>query len=156
MRIPTSILAIAVLALTPFAALAESGVITLESAHSAKETKQRLEAGVEGRGLKVFGSLNHAEAAAEYDQSMPYSTVVVFGNPKAGTPNFLAAPTLAIDLPLKALIWEDADGNVFLTYNSAAYIHGELFERHGRDYKEENTKRLEGALATIMQEAAGN
>jgi len=62
---------------------------------------------------------------------MPASTVVIFGNPKAGTPNFVKKPTLAIDLPLKMLVWDDASGKTFVTYNTAEYVLGTQFARHG-------------------------
>ena len=65
----------------------------------------------------VFALLDHAAAAKEFGLSMPYSTVVVFGNPKLGTPNFVQNPPLAIDLPLKALVWEDENGQAWLSYN---------------------------------------
>jgi len=79
---------------------------------------------------------------------MPPSTVVIFGNPKSGTPNFLKKPTLAIDLPLKILVWQDDAGKTFVTYNSGSYVLGTLFERHGLkpppQVIEEQEKMLEG------------
>ena len=82
------------------------------------ETTKRLEDAIKSLGFVVFGRLDHAAGAKSMGLSMPYSTVVVFGNPKLGTPNFIKNPPLAIDLPLKALVWEDKDGKVWLSYNS--------------------------------------
>jgi len=112
-------------------AIAGEGAITSQSAFSAVETVERFEAAIKKRGFQVFAKLDHAAAAKGVGLSMPYSTVVVFGDPKLGTPNFIESPELAIDLPLKALIWEDQDGKVFLTYNSGTYLYKTIYARHG-------------------------
>jgi len=84
---------------------------------------------------------------------MPRSTVIVFGNPRAGTPVFIKTPTVAIDLPLKAMVWEDANGKVFLSYNSAEYLFGTIYVRHGALYEKEAVVKIEGALRAIADEA---
>lgn len=139
----------------PVATLAEDGLITQSSANSAEDTTNKLEAAIEGAGFKVFARLDHAAAAAEAGLEMPYSTVVVFGNPKLGTPAFLQTPALAIDLPLKALVWEDAEGNVFVSYNSSTYMFETIYERHGQPYPPEMIDRLGGAMAKMVGASTG-
>lgn len=138
-----------VLAAVP-AGAAQNGLITLASNHSAADTLQRLESEVTSRGFAVFGKLDHAAAAAEAELEMPFSTVLVFGNPKLGTPGFLEQPTLAIDLPIKALVWEDADGAVSVSYNSAAYLFDTIYARHGASFPPPAPGNVEGALAAIV------
>ena len=84
---------------------------------------------------------------------MPRSTVVVFGKPLLGTPIFIRTPTVAIDLPLKALVWEDSTGNVFLSYNSAEFVLGPVYARHGIQAPNAAGDQLENALASIAQDA---
>ncbi len=153
-RLP--LLAAALWAFAAPPALAVDGVLTLDSAHSGAATVERLSDAIEARGFKVFATLDHAAAAAEADLEMPFSTVVVFGNPKLGTPAFVQTPRLALDLPLKALVWEDAEGDAFVSYNSSAYMYGTIYERHGQPYPEAMVGRLEQGLAGMMQEAAGD
>jgi uncharacterized protein (DUF302 family) len=148
------LIAVAVLYL-PAQAQAESGVLTLESAHSGPETVERLEAAIKERDFVVFARLDHAAAAKAAGLEMPFSTVVVFGNPKLGTPAFVETPELAIDLPLKALVWADEDGAVSLSYNSSAYMFETIYKRHGQPYPPQMVERLEGGLADMMGAAAG-
>jgi uncharacterized protein (DUF302 family) len=100
----------------------------------------------------VFGRLDHAAAAKESGLSMPYSTVVVFGNPKLGTPNFIENPQLAIDLPLKALVWEDKQGKVWLSYNSSKYLYETIYARHGQRYPAEQVIRFENFQGSLIDE----
>jgi uncharacterized protein (DUF302 family) len=99
-----------------------AGMVHLRSRHSVAETLRRLESAVTGHGLKIFGRIDHSGEAERAGLEMRPTQVLIFGNPKAGTPLMVAAPTLAIDLPLKALVWEDADGAVWLSYNSPEYL----------------------------------
>jgi uncharacterized protein (DUF302 family) len=94
-------------------------------------TIDRFEAAVKKRGFMVFARLDHAAAAESVGLKMPRATVIVFGNPRLGTPGFIKTPTLAIDLPLKVMVWEDANGKVWLSYNLAEYLHGTIYVRHG-------------------------
>ena len=96
------------------------GLVTKPSRYAAKE-----------RGFMIFARLDHAAAAESFGLKMPKSTVLVFGNPRLGTPVFLKHPTLAIDLPLKALVWDDARGKTSLSYNSAQYLLVTIYGRHG-------------------------
>ena len=135
------------------AAPANDGLITKPSAHSAADTLDRLEAALKERGYVVFARLDHAAAATSVGLKMPASTVLVFGNPKAGTPAMLKKPTVAIDLPLKALVWEDAAGKVMLTYNSAAYLQGTIFPRHGLPTNPKGQEELEKVLGAVTDAA---
>jgi uncharacterized protein (DUF302 family) len=148
-----SIVFAAILFLAPAAAAADSGVITKPSAHSANETLNRFAAAVKKRGFMVFTTLDHAAAAKSRGLTMPFSTVVVFGNPKLGTPNFIKTPPLAIDLPFKALVWQDKGGKVWLSYNSGNYVHKSLYARHGAPYNPKVTVKLTKGLAAIANEA---
>lgn len=104
-----------------------NGMIHLESAHSFAETLERLESTLRARGIAEFARIDHSGEAAKAGLKMHPTQLVIFGSPKAGTPLMVAAPTLAIDLPLKALVWEDAGGKVWLSYNTAEYLK----QRHG-------------------------
>lgn len=103
------------------------GLLTVKSAYSAPESVQRIQTALQEKGMKVFTVIDHQQAATEAQLTMPAASVIVFGNPKAGTPMMQKHPTLAIDLPLKVLVWEDGKGNVFASLNRAEY----LGKRHG-------------------------
>jgi uncharacterized protein (DUF302 family) len=113
----------------------------------------KLEAAVKKRGFIVFARLDHTAGAESVGLKMPRSTVIVFGNPRAGTPVFIKTPTVAIDLPLKALVWEDANRKVFVSYNSAEYLFGTIYARHGAPHDKEAVGKIEGALKAISDEA---
>jgi uncharacterized protein (DUF302 family) len=132
---------------------AVEGLITKPSAYPAAATLDRLEAALKERGFIIFARLDHAAAAESVGLKMPQSTVLVFGNPRIGTPVFLKHPTLAIDLPLKALIWEDADGKVWLSYNSAQYLLMTIYGRHGAPTNPEAITRIESVLAAATDAA---
>jgi uncharacterized protein (DUF302 family) len=100
---------------------ADGGLITKPSKYSAKETVARFEAAVKQReaaGFIVFTEIDHADAAKKFGLNLRPRTVIIFGNPKGGTPAMVKTPLLAIDLPPKALVWEDDEGKVWLSYNS--------------------------------------
>src|ERR1700674_2006817 len=100
----------------------ENGLIHVSSPRSVPETLKKLEAILAARGLKVFALVDHSGEAEKAGLKMRPTQLLIFGSPKAGTPLMVAAPTVAIDLPLKALVWEDADGKVWLSYNSPDYL----------------------------------
>lgn len=106
------------------------GLITKQSNYSMTETIKRFEDAVKANGGTVFTKIDHAAAAAKAGIALPGRTVIVFGNPKGGTPLMQQAPTLAIDLPSKALVWEDDKGVVWLTYNSGEYMESVIYARH--------------------------
>jgi uncharacterized protein (DUF302 family) len=105
----------------------EQGLVTVPSRYSVSETLQRLQALINDKGLKVFTVIDHSGEAEKVGLSLPPTQLVIFGSPKAGTPVMLAAPTAAIDLPLKVLIWQDESGKAWATFNSPDY----LAQRHG-------------------------
>ena len=108
------------------------GIVRKPSSRSVAETLVRLETILKARGIQVFARIDHAGEAARVGLSMPPTQVLIFGNPRAGTPVMLAAPTAAIDLPLKVLAWEDAVGKVWLGYIDPSY----LAHRHGLEEKQ--------------------
>ncbi len=102
--------------------LPDNGMVHLLSPYSVPETVDRLEKLIVQKGLTVFGRIDHSGAAAAVGLAMPPAQVLIFGSPKSGTPLMVAAPTSAIDLPLKVLAWEDAEGQIRLSFNSADYL----------------------------------
>ena len=104
-----------------------NGLVTRRSRYAFDETLRRLRSAIEAKGASVFAVIDHAAAAAQAGLTMPPTQVLIFGSPKAGTPLMLAAPSLAIDLPLKILVSEDLGGAVWMSCNSAEYLAG----RHG-------------------------
>ena len=103
------------------------GLIHLPSQHSVDDIVQRLEALLSEKNIKLFAVVDHSGEAEKAGLQMLPTKLLIFGNPKAGTPLMLAAPSIAIDLPLKILVWEDSQGKVWVSYNSPAYLQ----ERHG-------------------------
>jgi uncharacterized protein (DUF302 family) len=102
--------------------LPDNGVIHLDSPYSVPETVDRVLKQLSERGLTLFSRIDHSAGAAAVGLEMPPTELLIFGSAKAGTPLMLAAPTLAIDLPLKALAWQDKEGKVRLSFNSAEYL----------------------------------
>ena len=103
------------------------GIVELHSHHSVEDTLQRLQDLLRGRGIKIFDVVDHSGEAESAGLTMPPTKLVLFGSPKAGTPLMLAAPSTAIDLPLKILVRQDAAGQVWVAYNTPAYLRA----RHG-------------------------
>ena len=102
------------------------GLIDIPSNHSADQTVERLKGILQTKGITLFALVDHSGEAAKAGLEMRPTKLLVFGNPKGGTPVMLAAPSSAIDLPLKILVWEDAQGKVWITYNNPSYLQ----ERH--------------------------
>ena len=103
-----------------------SGLIDIRSSHSVDETVEKLKGILQAKGIALFALVDHSGAAIKAGMKMRPTKLLIFGNPKAGTPVMVAAPSSAIDPPLKILISEDAQGKVWVTYNSLAYLQ----ERH--------------------------
>jgi uncharacterized protein (DUF302 family) len=120
-------------------------IISRPSKYSVPETLQRLETILTAMHIKIFALIDHSGEAEQTGLKMPPTQLLIFGNPKGGTPVMLAAPTSAIDLPLKALAWQDAQGQVWLSYNDPAYIQ----RRFG--LSAEVMKPLAGLSAVIEQ-----
>jgi uncharacterized protein (DUF302 family) len=106
--------------------LPDNGMVHLSSPYTVTETLARLETIVQTKGLAILARIDHSGDAAKAGLQMPPAKLLIFGNAKSGTPLMIASPSVAIDLPLKALIWQDDDGKVWLSYNSPEY----LMERH--------------------------
>jgi len=123
----------------------DNGLTQVASRYSVNETVERLQTAFAEKGLKVFSIVDHSGEAEKVGLKMRPTKVVIFGSPKAGTPLMVAAPSLAIDLPLKALAAEDAVGKVWVTYNSPEYLQ----QRHG--VPAELIKNLAGAGALIAK-----
>jgi uncharacterized protein (DUF302 family) len=125
------------------------GFVSKASRYSVPETVDRLVAVLQSKGMTVFTRIDHAAEAEKVGLKMRPTQLLIFGNPKGGTPLMVAAPTLGIDLPFKALVWEDAGGKVWLGYNSPSYLK----VRHGIEGKDEALKALAGALDGMTEKA---
>lgn len=131
------------------AAGAAEGLIAVQSPYSVKETVDRFESAAKSRGINVFLRLDHAEGARKIGKNLRPTELLVFGNPQGGTPLMECAQSAGIDLPLKALAWQDATGNVWLAYNDPNY----LASRHGADNCGPVVENLSKALGGLTQEA---
>jgi uncharacterized protein (DUF302 family) len=130
----------------------EDGLVTTRSAHSVPETIERLVSAVTSRGMTVFARVDHAAGAAKVGLELRPTMVVLFGNPMGGTPLMQDRQTAGIDLPVKALAWEDGDGAVWLTYNDPRW----LARRHGlRAASAAAVATMDAGLAAVTGEAAG-
>jgi uncharacterized protein (DUF302 family) len=130
--------------------MAADGLITLQSHYEPRETMQRLEAAVKGKGMTVFAHIDHSAAAAEVGLTLRPTDLLIFGSPKGGTPLMQSVQTIGIDLPLKALVWQDDKGTTWLSYNDPAW----LVERHGGAPSTEAAVRAAaGALKAVAMEA---
>jgi uncharacterized protein (DUF302 family) len=128
-------------------AASNSGIVTIPSAHSVDQTVGKLEDLLRAKGITLFALVDHSGEAAKAGMEMPNTKLLIFGSPKAGTPVMLASPSIALDLPMKILVSEDAAGYALLSYNSAQF----LAERHG--VPPELMKNL-AAIEGIATEAA--
>ena len=143
---------IAIVCLTGVSAMAADGLITVQSSYGPKETMERLEAEVKAKGLTVFAHVDHAAGAVAAGLPLQPTDLLIFGNARGGTPLMRAAQTIGIDLPLKALAFEDAAGKVWLTYNDPAW----LAARHGlADNGGAVARTLATALDALSKHAAG-
>ena len=109
------------------ATAANNGIVNLASNHSVDQTVEKLTSLLQAKGVTLFALVDHSGEAEKVGMKMPPTKLLIFGSPKAGTPLMQAAPSIAIDLPLKVLVWEDAGGKVWLSYNSPEYLE----QRHG-------------------------
>jgi uncharacterized protein (DUF302 family) len=98
------------------------GIVSVASHHGVDATVEKLKGILDAKGVKVFALIDHSGEAEKAGMRMRNTKLLIFGNPKGGTPLMLASPTAALDLPLKILVWEDAGGKVWLTYNSVEFI----------------------------------
>jgi uncharacterized protein (DUF302 family) len=127
----------------------DHGLIHLRSNYPITETVRRIESLLAAKGIKIFSRIDHSGEAEKAGLTMRPTQLLIFGSPKAGTPLMIASPSVAIDLPLKALIWEDNEGKVWISCNSPEYLQ----QRH--NIPAELMKNIAG-LGSLLQQAAGS
>jgi uncharacterized protein (DUF302 family) len=133
--------------------MAADGLTTVPSSYGPTETMNRLEAEVKARGMTVFARVDHAAGAKEVGLSLRPTEVLIFGNAKGGTPLMQSIQTIGIDLPLKALVWQDVSGATWLSYNDPTW----LATRHGLGHKvEANARALSAALGALAKSATAS
>jgi uncharacterized protein (DUF302 family) len=125
------------------------GLTTIKSMRGPQDTMSRLEAAVKAKGMTVFARIDHAAGASSVGMSLNPTEVLIFGNARGGTPLMQAGQTIGIDLPLKALVWQDASGETWLSYNDPAWIAA----RHGLSDKETVIANLAAALDSVTSAA---
>ena len=130
--------------------MAAEGMITIESRYGPEETMNRFEAEVRARGMTVFAHVDHAAGAAAVGLSLRPTELLIFGNAATGTPLMQSAQTLGIDLPLKALVWQDASGTAWLSYNDPAF----LARRHALEAADNTTINAMSAALKAMASKA--
>jgi uncharacterized protein (DUF302 family) len=100
----------------------ENGIVTIPGHQSVDQTVQKFEEILKAKGVKLFALIDHSGEAEKAGMQMRPTKLLIFGNPKAGTPLMIASPSIAIDLPLKILVWEDADGKTQISFNASDYL----------------------------------
>ena len=130
-------------------AMAQGGLISVKSSHDVATTVSRLESALMEKGITVFARIDHAQGAQRIGQVLNPTVLIIFGNPALGTPLIQRSRTIGIDLPLKALIWEDRAGDVWFTYNSPDY----LVRRHGITEMDDLVQKMETALSNFAMAA---
>jgi uncharacterized protein (DUF302 family) len=126
------------------------GLTTMPSRFGPKETMDRLEAEIRANGMEVFARIDHAAGAAKVGMTLAPTELIIFGNPRGGTPLMQSVQTVGIDLPLKALVWQDASGKTWLSYNEASWIA----QRHGIHNAQAVLNKMADVLRTISRQAA--
>ena len=133
----------------PLAYAADNGLITLKSPYSVEQTLDRFEQALKAKGMTVFTRIDHAKGAAGVDLKLRPTTVLIFGNPKIGTLLMQSQQTAGIDLPLKLLAWQDADGQVWIAYNDPGYIA----ERHNITDRDPVIAKMRKAMSNFTAQA---
>ena len=132
--------------------MAADGLITIPSSYGAKNTADRLDATIKARGMTVFARIDHAAGAAEAGLSLRPTELLVFGNAKGGTPLMQSNQMIGIDLPLKALVWQDETGKIWLSYNDPSW----LAKRHELgSHLDPPVSAMIAGVSAIAREAAG-
>lgn len=147
MRLTAAAIAAGSFTLASTQTLAQTGLVTVESPYTVEETVARLEAVLTEKGLRIFGLVDHAAGATSINAELPPTQVMIFGNPATGTPLMQCAPSMAIDLPLKMLVW-DADGQTQMAYNEMSFLQ----ERHEIEGCDEAIGNIAAALDGIVTE----
>lgn len=145
----SALVALLALGLIAGSATAAEGLVSIKSPHPVKETMDRFQELVKAKGLNVFLRVDHAAGALKAGKTLRPTELLIFGNPQGGTPLMECAQTTGIDLPLKALAWQEAAGQVWLSYNDPQY----LVDRHGAKDCATVAQNLRKALAGLAQEA---
>jgi uncharacterized protein (DUF302 family) len=127
------------------------GLTTIQSRFGPNETMDRLEAEIRSKGLTIFAQIDHAAGAAEVGLTLKPTNLIIFGNARGGTPLMQAAQTVGIDLPLKALVWEDAAGETWISYNKPNWIA----QRHGVADAQPVVNKMTDLLSAVSTTAAG-
>lgn len=130
---------------------ADDLLVTKKSNASVSETLDRLTKALESKGIKIFARVDHAAGAKGVDLELPPTELLIFGNPKLGTPLMQSNRAIAIDLPMKALAWQDKDGTVYLSYTAP----DALKDRHDIDDRDEVFGKMTKALGALTDKAAG-
>lgn len=138
--------------LAPAIAVGDDGLVSKKSKYSASETLDRLTKALKKKGINVFARVNHKNNAEGVKLSLRPTELLIFGNPKLGTHFFTSNQTAGIDLPMKALAWEDAKGQVWLTYNDPNYIA----KRHNIGDRDKIATKMSNALDKLSSAATGN
>jgi uncharacterized protein (DUF302 family) len=125
------------------------GLTSIRSRFGPKETMDRLQAEIRAQGMTVFARIDHAAGAAEVGLTLPPTELIIFGNARGGTPLMQSVQTVGIDLPLKALVWEDAAGKTWLSYNEPGWIA----QRHSVANAEQVVSKMAAALSAISRKA---
>jgi uncharacterized protein (DUF302 family) len=134
-------------------AMAADGLTTIRSSYGPKETMDRLEAAVKAKDLNVFARIDHAAGAAKVGLSLRPTELLIFGNAKGGTPLMQIDQTVGIDLPLKAIVWQDASGDTWLSYNDPSWIA----KRHGLGHEADAaTNAMSAALNALARTATAS
>src|SRR4030088_540289 len=128
------------------------GLTSIGSNFGPKETMERLEAEIRAQGMKVFARIDHAAGAAEAGLKLPPTDLIVFGNARGGTPLMQSIQTVGVDLPLKALVWEDASGTTWLSYNEPSWIA----QRHNIPNAEPIVSKMTASISAMSGKATGN
>ena len=144
-----SILIFVFSSLVTVSAHAVDGLINVQSAHDVKTTADKLENVLNNKGMTVFKRIDHAAGAERVGQNLRPTELIIFGNPKIGSKLMKCSQSIAIDLPQKALIWQDVNGDVWLSYNEPNYLAG----RHKTSGCEKVFTKIAGALAKFAQKA---
>ncbi|MDX8404062.1 MAG: DUF302 domain-containing protein [Mariprofundaceae bacterium] len=129
--------------------MADESLINIKSSHDVKTTANRFENILKVKGMTLFIRINHAKGAGKIGESLRPTELIIFGNPKVGTPLMQCSQSIAIDLPQKALIWEDQTGDVWFSYNNPKY----LVKRHAVKGCEKTINKIEHALANFAKSA---
>ena len=130
-------------------AYADSGLVSVKSAHSVKTTADRLESLLKSKGMRVFNRIDHAGGANTVNKTLRPTELIIFGNPKIGTVLMQCKQSIGIDLPQKALVWEDSTGQVWLSYNNPKYVA----DRHQIKKCADVLKKIKNALGNFAKAA---